>query len=59
MRHFRRFSMIAALVCAFAFSTYAGGIECEGVVNPPPPPTAPGEMLMPAVQVLAVLLSLS
>jgi hypothetical protein len=64
MRYLRLFCATATLICAFTFSAYAGVIECGGVVNPPPPPpptaTAPGEMLMPVAEAIAVaLLSLS
>ncbi len=40
MRYLRLFCATATLVVAFAFSAHAGNIECGGVVDPPPPPTA-------------------
>jgi hypothetical protein len=36
MRHIRQLCLAAALIFTFAFSVYAGEIECPGVVEPPP-----------------------
>jgi hypothetical protein len=45
MQHLRRLSIIAALVCAFAFSAYAeGNIECPVRTSPSPQPTVTGEI---------------
>jgi hypothetical protein len=57
MKHLRQFCATVTLVCALAFSAYAGAIECP-VVDPPPPST--GEMLQPIVEVIMLaVLSLS
>lgn len=61
MNNLRLFCATVTLICALAFSAYAGEIECGGVVNPPPPPT--GQMNTPLTQaaliVIADLFSLS
>lgn len=61
MNNLRLFCATITLICALAFSVYAGEIECGGVVNPPPPPT--GQMNTPLTEtimdVIANLLSLS
>jgi hypothetical protein len=41
MRHLRQFCAVAMLVCALAFSAYAGNIECPGVTSQP---TVAGEI---------------
>jgi hypothetical protein len=43
MRYMRLFCAAVTLVLALAFSTYAGNIECGGVINPPPPPESTGQ----------------
>jgi hypothetical protein len=40
MRYLRLSFAITMLVCAFAFPTYAGGIECDVITPQPPQPTA-------------------
>jgi hypothetical protein len=60
MNHLRQFCAAVTLVCAFAFSAYAGAIECPAIVDPPPSLTATGEMLQPIVEAIALaVLSLS
>jgi hypothetical protein len=59
MTQLRQLCMTAALICAFAFSTFAGEVPCGGFAPPPPPPSATGEMLMPIVDAVMVALSLS
>jgi uncharacterized membrane protein YtjA (UPF0391 family) len=36
MRYLRQFCVVSILVCAFAFSGYAGNIECPAVTSTPP-----------------------
>jgi hypothetical protein len=59
MNTLRQFCATATLVCAFAFSAYAGAIECPAVVDPRPTPTVTGIMLQPIVDAVMVALSLS
>lgn len=63
MQHLRRFSIAAALVCALAFSSYAGDIECPAYAPPAPAPTVTGDIectgLQLAVTVIQSILSLS
>lgn len=60
MKHLRQLCMTAALICAFAFSTFAGEVPCGGFAPPPPPSIVTGEMLQPIVEAIAVVvLSLS
>jgi hypothetical protein len=63
MRYIRLFCATVTLVFAFAFSAYAGNIECGGVVNPPPPPETTGQANAPltqlAVSLITSVLSLS
>lgn len=35
MRRLRQLCMTAALICAFAFSTFAGEVPCGGFASPP------------------------
>ena len=42
MRYLRQFCAVTMLVCAFAFSAYAGDIECPAVTSTTP--QAAGEM---------------
>lgn len=45
MNNLRQLCLTALLIFAIAFSAHAGNIECDGVVNPlPPPPTATGDI---------------
>lgn len=44
MNNLRQLCLTALLIFAIAFSAYAGNIECDGGVNPPPPPTATGDI---------------
>lgn len=60
----RKFCALVILTLSLTLFAYAddGHMDCPGGTPPPPPPTpatAPGEMLTPIVEVLAVLLSLS
>jgi hypothetical protein len=64
MKNLRLLCATIVLTLAFALSAYAddGHAPCPAVTAPPPPPTAtaPGDMLMPVVEAIAVaLLSLS
>lgn len=60
MRYLRQFCATAALICALAFSAYAGAIECPAVVDPPPPSTSTGDILQPIVEAITLaVLSLS
>jgi hypothetical protein len=60
MKTLRQFCAGIALTVILAVPVFAGKIDC-GVTDPPPPEaTAPGEMLMPVAEAIAVaLLSLS
>jgi hypothetical protein len=54
MQHLRRLSIIAALVCAFAFSARAeGNIECPVRTSPAPQPTVTGEIECTGLQLAA------
>ena len=50
MRYLRLFCATAALVCALAFSAYAGNIECPAITQPPPQETTDGNIECPAIQ---------
>ncbi|HEX8173972.1 MAG TPA: hypothetical protein VF543_02515 [Pyrinomonadaceae bacterium] len=57
MKHLRRFCALATLICAFAFSTYAGNIPCDGIISPPPPSaTATGNIECPAIAAIVILI---
>ena len=56
MRYLRLFCATVTLVLTLAFSTYAGNIECGGVVNPPPPPEATGETSTPLIEITESLI---
>lgn len=58
MRYLRLFCATATLMCAFALTTYAGGIECDGIAPPPPDPTATstGDIECGGLQVAASLI---
>jgi hypothetical protein len=56
MRYLRQVCAVAMLVCALAFSAYAGNIECPGVTSQP---TAAGEIPYPGItDVILVMLGL-
>lgn len=63
MKHLRRLGIIAALVCTFTFSAYAGDIECPVYAPPAPPATVTSEIecagLEFAVSFIQAVLSLS
>lgn len=63
MKHLRRLSIIAALICAFTFSAYAGDIECPVYAPAAPPATVTGEIegdgLQITVSFIQTVLSLS
>jgi hypothetical protein len=57
MRYLRQFCAVTMLVCAFAFSAYAGNIECPGVTSPQPEATT-GEMPNDLMTTLWLILAL-
>lgn len=57
MRYLRQFCAVAMLVCALAFSAYAGDIECDGHVLSPQPSIA-GDIPYNVTDVLLVMLGL-
>lgn len=52
MQHLRRLGIIAALICAFTFSAYAGDIECPVYAPPAPQPTATGNIECTGLQLV-------
>jgi hypothetical protein len=53
MRHLRLLCASMILICAFAFSAYAGNIECDGLAAPSQ--TVAGEMPCPVTDAIAAL----
>jgi hypothetical protein len=57
MKHLRQFCLIIALVCACAFSVYAGDIECTGLAAPSQAqPTSTGQVDCPGLTEAAMSL---
>ncbi|HVG33924.1 MAG TPA: hypothetical protein VM911_12625 [Pyrinomonadaceae bacterium] len=54
MRYLRQFCAVTMLVCALAFSAYAGNIECPAVTSTPPQAT--GEMQYGITDTLILLI---
>jgi hypothetical protein len=57
MKHLRLLCATATLICAFAFSAYAGNIECPAATSAPPPQTtetADGNIECPAMTSIIV-----
>lgn len=59
MKHLRQLCATVTLICAFAFSAYAGDIECTGFAAPSPETTGHIDCgLAIAESLIASLLSL-
>ncbi|HEX8142212.1 MAG TPA: hypothetical protein VF553_06415 [Pyrinomonadaceae bacterium] len=56
MRYLRQFCAVTMLVCAFAFSAYAGNIECPGVTESQP--QAAGDMPNGITEMILLMLAL-
>jgi hypothetical protein len=56
MKKLNRFCAGAILMLAFTVSAFAGQMNCPGVVDPPPPPEATGQISCPALVEAAVSL---
>ena len=49
MQHLRQFCVVAALICALTYTTFAGDMEYP-VVPPPPPPSSPSTIITEELQ---------